>query len=151
MDIKSLLPQILPSAIAWTQLQSDYVARVGESLPLQLIKVAERVGVIQPDRIRVTLVDSLPLPEEPLLREAALQMGLLGPDTEGLTLDHSIYIVKGHQTVRLLSHEFRHVHQYEVLGGIERFLPAYLDQIMSFGYRDAPLEIDARLHEIDAA
>lgn len=151
MDIQTLLPQILPNAIAWTQFQSDYIARVGEGLPSHLIKVAERVGVAQPDRIRVAHVESLPLPEEPLLREAALHMGLLGPDTQGLTLGHSIYIVKGLPTVRLLSHEFRHVHQYEVLGGIAHFLPVYLDQIMAFGYRDAPLEIDARLHEIDAA
>lgn len=149
MDLESVLPQILPSAIAWAQFHSDYVARVGESLPAQLIKVAEHVGVTQPGRIRVKLVDSLPLPDEPLLRDAALQTGLLGPDIVGLTLGHSVYIVSGHPTVRLLSHEFRHVHQYEVLGGIERFLPVYLQQIVSFGYLQAPLEIDAQAREID--
>jgi len=66
----------------------------------------------------------------------------------GLTLGYSILIVSGHCTVPLLSHECRHVHQYETLGSIEKFLPVYLQQIVDHGYADAPFEIDARTHEL---
>jgi hypothetical protein len=65
----------------------------------------------------------------------------------GLTLGHSIFICRGHQTRRLLSHELRHVHQYEANGSIAEFLPMYLQQIAEVGYANAPFEIDARAHE----
>jgi hypothetical protein len=65
----------------------------------------------------------------------------------GLTLGHSIFICRGHQTRRLLSHELRHVHQYEAHGSIAEFLPVYLQQIAEVGYANAPFEIEARAHE----
>jgi len=83
--------------------------------------------------------------------QPAHRAGLLGPETLGLTLGYGIFIVSGHDTVRLLSHEFRHVYQYETLGSIEKFLPVYLQQIVDFGYADAPLEVDAREYEMHSA
>jgi hypothetical protein len=151
MDLQALLPQLLPTAIAWANFQSDHVGLMGQPLSASLIGVARRVGVRQPERIRVKLVDQLPMPEEPLLKEAAIQTGLLGPHMAGLTLGYSIFIVHGQDTVRLISHECRHVFQYETLGSIEQFLPVYLQQIITLGYQGAPLEIDARAHEITAA
>ena len=66
----------------------------------------------------------------------------------GLTLGYSIFIVNGHVNDRLLSHELRHVQQYERAGSIAAFLPTYLSQIVDLGYENAPFEIDARAHEI---
>jgi len=88
------------------------------------------------------------MPEDPELREAAIQAGLLGPGMVGLTLDHSVFICRGHETKRLLSHELRHVYQYEQAGSLARFLPGYLQQIVESGYAAAPLEQDARAHEV---
>jgi hypothetical protein len=66
----------------------------------------------------------------------------------GLTLGYAVFICTGYNTnLRLLRHEFRHVHQYERAGSIAAFLPAYLGQIVQFGYHNAPLEQDARAHE----
>ena len=66
----------------------------------------------------------------------------------GLTLGYAVLICRGHESrPRLLSHEFRHVYQYEAAGSIAAFLPAYLEQIVAFGYFNAPLEADARTHE----
>jgi hypothetical protein len=42
----------------------------------------------------------------------------------------------------------RHVYQYEMLGSINGFLPVYLQQIVEYGYYDAPLESDARDNEV---
>lgn len=148
MDLQEILPKLLPTAIAWANFQSEHVALVGQPLPPPLIEVARHVGVRQPELIRVKLVDQSPMPEEPLLKQAAIQTGLLGPEMVGLTLGYSIFIVHGHDTVRLISHECRHVFQYESLGSIEEFLPVYLQQIASNGYEGALLEIDARTHEI---
>jgi hypothetical protein len=87
------------------------------------------------------------MPDESALRSAAIATGLLGADTAGLTLGYGIYICGGYFDRRLLSHELRHVHQYEKAGGIAAFLNVYLMQIAEYGYDLAPLEVDARNHE----
>jgi len=90
------------------------------------------------------------MPTDAELRQAAIQTGLLGPGNVGLTLGYGIFIAAGNFTARVLSHEFRHVHQYEIRGSIAAFLPEYLQQIVTVGYDNAPLEIDARAWERDA-
>ncbi|MDA0738126.1 MAG: hypothetical protein O2999_08225 [Nitrospirae bacterium] len=111
--------------------------------------LASEVGVQDPSQIRISLVRHLPLPDDAELREASLQTGLLGANMVGLTLGYSVLVCKGHLTQRLLSHEFRHVYQYECHGSIAGFLPPYLQQIIEFGYASCPLELDARAHEIN--
>ena len=147
MDLQAALPLLLPKAIAWAEDQAARAASSGRALIERELELARGVGVTQPDRIRVALVDALPMPEDPALRAAAVQTGLLGPGMAGLTLGHSVFICRGHQTVSLLSLEFRHVYQYEQAGSIAAFLPGYLKQIVQFGYASAPLEHDARAHE----
>ncbi|ARU29033.1 hypothetical protein CBR65_17170 [Cellvibrio sp. PSBB006] len=75
-------------------------------------------------------------------------MNFLGPDTIGLTLGYGIYLREGYITDRLLSHEFRHVQQYEVAGSVQAFIVEYIQQIFQYGYYDAPYEVDARAHEL---
>ncbi len=112
-------------------------------------EIARAVGVAKPELVRVEMVgERLPMPDDPALREAAMQAGLLGPGMIGLTLGYSIFICRGHRTRRLLSHELRHVHQYEQHGSIAGFLPLYLQQVLEVGYRDAAFERDAREHEL---
>jgi hypothetical protein len=138
----------LPKAIEWARKQEEIAEKEGSSLRDKLVEVARRVGVQQPDSVRLMTVDRLPQPDDPELQEAAQQTGLLGPGMVGLTLGYAIFIVKGHETIRLISHECRHVYQYEQYGSIDDFLPNYLGQVVAHGYRNAPLEIDARNHEI---
>jgi len=147
MDLLSALPALLPKAIAWAEDQAASAAATGQVLNELAQRVARRVGVTHPHLIRVAIVDSLPMPQDPELQAAAIQTGLLGPHMAGLTLGHSVLICRGQDSWRLLSHEFRHVHQYERAGSIAAFLPVYLQQIAQFGYSAAPLEIDARAHE----
>ncbi len=147
MDLQADLPNLLPKAIAWAEEQARQVASSGRALTEQERELAREVGVAQPESIRVALVDTLPLPEDPALRAAALQAGLLGPSMVGLTLGHSIFICRGHETLRLLSHEFRHVYQYEQAGSIADFLPLYLQQVVQLGYANTVFEKDAKAHE----
>lgn len=148
MDLRAALPTLLPRAIAWAQARSREVQIHGTLLTREELALARLVGVARPELIRKAAVRRLPVPEDPQLRAAAVQAGLLGPDATGLTLGYAVLVVKGCETTRLLSHEFRHVHQYEVAGSIEAFLPAYLAQIVDTGYADAPFERDAREHEL---
>ncbi len=113
------------------------------------MRLASAVGVKRPELVSVVEAPSLPFPSDPELKFAALQTGLLGPGMIGLTLGYAVFILSGHTCNRLISHECRHVHQYEAAGSIASFLPVYLQQIIAFGYDQAPFEVDARTHEID--
>ncbi|MDI1258145.1 hypothetical protein [Aquabacterium sp.] len=143
------LQELLPEAIAWAKTQAQHVANHGHALSAPGLELAHQVGVKNPELVRLLYVDQLPIPvEPPRLRQAALDTGMLRPDMVGLTLGHSIFIVHGHDDARLISHELRHVRQYETLGGIEGFMPIYLAQMGGVGYELAPLEQDARAHEV---
>jgi hypothetical protein len=149
-DLASALPELLPSAVAWAEACSTEILREGRVLAPAEIALARTVGVARPERVRVQIVDRIPMPQEPGLRRAAMYTGLLGPHVAGLTLGYGIYIVAGEECARLLSHECRHVHQYEVAGSIAAFLAMYLQQIAEVGYERAPYEIDAWEWERDA-
>lgn len=148
MDLLEALPMLLPAAIAWAERRAQQAAQAGTGLTHDETLLARRVGVRHPELVRVEIVDDLPAPEEPVLRAAAAQAGLIGPGMAGLTLGHAIFVRRGHKDARLLSHELRHVHQYEEHGSIAAFLAVYLPQVVECGYAAAPLEMDARAHEL---
>jgi hypothetical protein len=139
----------LPAAGAWAERLARDAAISGTPLNAEERRIAKDVGVEHASLVRVVSVDVLPAPEEPLLRAAAAAAGFLDPGMVGLTLGHAIFVCRGRKTRRLLSHELRHVHQYEQHGSIAAFLSVYLRQVLEVGYANAPLEMDARAHEID--
>ena len=149
-NLAALLPPLLPRAIEWANARSNHILANGEPLDSTGLQLAAAVGVVNAAAVRVLSVAELPLPGDPDLRSVALQTGLLGPGMIGLTLGYGIYVRDGYADERLLSHECRHVYQYEIAGSIEEFLPVYLQQVVTCGYHNAPFELDARAHEIDS-
>lgn len=148
-DLRAALPYLLPKAIAWAEEREAEILRTGIPLNEQDLSIARSVGIAQPEKVRIALIDDfLPLPSDPELRQAGLTTGLFGQHMAGITLGHSICICRVHDTVRLRSHELRHVYQYEQATSIAIFLQAYLQQIVEYGYEKSPYEIDARKHEI---
>ena len=149
-DIKAKLPVLVPRAITWAEAREHEALKDGNPLTLEGLALALSVGVARPELVRIAVVKTLPLPDDPELRFAALQTGLLGPNMVGLTLGCAVFICHGHENARVLSHELRHVHQYETAGSIADYLPVYIQQIVELGYWNAPFEIDARAREIAA-
>ena len=147
-ELVRLLPALLPLAMVWARDQSERIARLGEPLSDDEQAVARQVGVREPEHVRVLQVPSVPLPYSLALRAAAIQAGMFGPNVHGMTLGYGIFLDAAHVSKRLLSHELRHVFQYEQAGSLEGFLETYLTQIVTVGYHDAPLEADARAHEV---
>lgn len=141
------LKAILPTVIAWAEDASASALQTGLPLESPMIELARSVGVAHPDRIRTLVTTQVPYPDDPLLMEAGLALGLTGPSASGMTLGYAVFLQRGASSVRLLSHEFRHVHQYEQAGSLKAFLTGYLGQIVSSGYQNAPMEADARAHE----
>jgi hypothetical protein len=150
IDLAAALPRLLPLAIPWVQSQEADVLATGRPLTVTELALAKAVGVRNASHVRIKLVNQLPQPSHPELRVAAEQTGLLGPNMWGVTFGYAVFIRHGFETNRLVSHELRHVHQYEAAGSIAAFLPVYLAQIVSVGYERAPFELDARRHERDA-
>jgi hypothetical protein len=148
-DLAAELPRLLPKAIAWAELEESAGLRNGSRLDASGVRLARAVGVRRPELVRVFEALELPFPQDPELGYAATETGLLGPHMAGLTLGYAVFIRAGHGSARLLSHECRHVYQYESAGSIAAFLPVYLSQIISSGYAQAPFEADARAHERD--
>lgn len=140
-----LLPLTTPVVVAWAAWQARRIARHGAPLSPAEHEVAAAVGVTEPARIRVLLVDRIPFPGGGVLDRLALRWGLPGPHVDGLTLGHGIFLRRHAATLRLLAHECRHVKQVEEAGSLPRFLADYLRQVARHGYEDAPFEIDARL------
>ena len=147
INLRLALPYLLDPAIKWAESKASEVQYKGHALGHSDLRLAMKVGVRRPELIRTMIVDKLPLPDHPGLRDAALQTGLLGPTMIGLTLGYSILVVRGNFESRLLAHECRHVHQYESYGSIAEYIPVYLEQVASVGYYNAPFEKDARAHE----
>jgi predicted Fe-S protein YdhL (DUF1289 family) len=149
--LREALRHHLKRAIAWAEHEADRALQRGLAMTTEQLEIARTVGVQHPERIRVAHVDRLPEPDEPALKTAGIEAGLLGADSIALTLGYAVFVRHGRDTRRLLSHELRHVQQYEQHGGIAGFLPLYLKQIVEVGYADAPFEADARAHELDAS
>jgi len=148
-DLAAALAELLPLAVTWAEAQAANALATGQTLSDLGRQLAISVGVQRTDLVRVKLVDQLPQPTHPDLLAVGLQTGLLGPQMAGITLGYAIIIRQRQLSNRLISHELRHVHQYEAFGSIGNFLTTYLAQIASVGYHQSPLEIDARQHECD--
>ena len=148
MTLPLLTPALHQAATTWIESLERHAQTSGRTLDARECAMAAEVGVCHPERIRVLEIDSFPQPPDPQLRAAAQAAGLLGPETIGLTAGYGILLRRGFQVdARVLSHECRHVSQYECAGSVSAFLAAYLDQVLRYGYHLAPLEQDARAHE----
>jgi hypothetical protein len=146
------LPVMAPRVIAWAEKLSTESRAKGLVLTPPELRIARASGVRDAAKIRLVIVDQIPLPNEPELKAAALNVGFSRSSTAGMTLGYAVLVRRGYENnTRLLSHEFRHVAQYEASGGIGPFLVMHLADLVAFGYDDSPFEVDARAHEQDGA
>lgn len=145
----TLLEELLSKAVVWAEACSKDLLLRGLPLENSQIKIACKVGVAHPELIRILAIEHFPRPDDPYLATAFDEYQMLGDNCAGLTLGYGIYIRKGCANIRLLSHEFRHVYQYEKAGSIASFFAAYIPQVLLGGYYNSQLEVDARSHEID--
>ncbi len=136
---------VLPMACAWAEEQEAVILRDGVALTASQIADARHIGIAHPERVRLRVVEEIPLPLHPLLREAAEITGLISPCTAGLTLRYGIFIRSESCERRLVVHELAHTAQYERLGGFQPFLEQYLYEcIIPPGYPFGLLEQEAK-------
>ena len=132
---------LLPLACQWAAEQEKHIVAAGAQLSQMALADAQRVGVVQAQRVRILYVPEIPIPQHPALRAAAEQTQLISPLTGGLTLRYGIFIRADCAYSRaMVVHELGHTAQYERLGGFAPFLRQYLFQCLTIGYPEAPME-----------
>jgi hypothetical protein len=135
---------LLPLAAEWAAGQEQLILREGVPLSPEEIADAKAIGVREPGRVRLLRVEAVPVPSHPQLKAAAQTIHFLSPETRGLTLQYGIFIRWDWWGDRaLLAHELAHTQQYERLGGILPFLQQYLQECLTIGYANAPMELEA--------
>jgi hypothetical protein len=139
------LETLLPLACAWAVGQERAIVQSGVALSESQLEDARRVGVANPERVRLLRVAQIPVPTAPALAAAARVTNLINPLTHGLTLRYGIFIRADCWNQRpLVVHELVHTAQYEQLGGFEGFLRPYLlECVTPPGYPYGPMEQQA--------
>ena len=138
------LENLLPLAAQWAADQERRVLCEGVPLSENEMADAKASGVRNPERVRLLRVESVPVPADPMLREAATSTNFLTAAPRGLALNYGIFVRADHWRDRaLIAHELAHTAQYQRLGGILPFLQTYIYQCATVGYRNSPLEMEA--------
>lgn len=136
-------------AADWAEAQARQALARGKPLTAAQVRIAREVGVAEPSKVRILVVEALPAPRDPALVAAAGSIGLMPQAADGMTLGHAVLLKRGAEDdERLLRHELRHVAQYESRGGIGPFFAEHVPALLRFGYADSPFERDAREHEV---
>jgi hypothetical protein len=120
--------RLAPLACQWAKQQEAYILKHGAPLSLQQLADARRAGVQDPARVRVLVVDRIPLPDDEELAEPARRAQIITDASRGVAIGHGIIIrADSWQNRELLLHQLVHVAQCERSGGLESFVAEYLD------------------------
>ncbi len=139
-----LVSLLLPFVTWWIEVQERRILVQGELLDARGLADARRIGVTNPERVRLLRVRAVPVPGGPLVDFCGRWTGGPVGRIAGLTARYGIFIradVWGDR--RLIAHELAHTAQYERLGGIRSFLRQYLTECLTTGYACAALELEA--------
>jgi hypothetical protein len=141
-----IVPLILPAACAWVAQQERSILRRGVRLTPYQMDDARRAGILHPDRVRVRIVDEIPIGMPSAFRAIGKRLGLVSSGTIGMSLRYGILVrADAWDDRHTIVHEFAHTAQYERLGGLWPFLRRYLHECLTAGYANAPLEDEACL------
>lgn len=142
-SVQSEIQRFLPRVVAWyNQVESELLPK-GRQLTAQELAFAIRLGIKEPNRIRVVVLDKFPLPDDAELRSKAEGYGM-GSKAEGARMNGYVIMMKpwAAESKSVISHELVHISQQERLGR-EAFIRRYLIEMEIMGYDRSPLELDA--------
>jgi hypothetical protein len=138
--------QLLPLAYKWAQAQEEFVLKHGAPLGPREMADAKQAGVQDRARVRVLVIDRIPLPDDGALAEAATRTDVLSGATRGVAIGHAVMIRADSWGNReLLVHNLVHVAQCERSGGLEQWVRQYLgDRHTCADFTIGSLEDEAR-------
>lgn len=114
-------------ALQWAKAQEDVVLRHGLPLGSRQLEDAVLVGVRAPSRVRILVVDRIPMPDSEELAHAARQAHIITEASRATTFGYGI-VVRGDawHDRELILHQLVHVAQCERSGGLDVFVGKYL-------------------------
>ena len=134
-----------PVAAIWLRLHEEVILLEGRSLTGDEIQLAGRLGVIDPESVRIRVVEEIRLPVPGFIAHAARRFGIPLVTPAAMSLNLGIYLDESAAKSReILAHELTHTVQYQRLGGILPFLRQYIRECLEYGYQHSPMEIEAR-------
>jgi hypothetical protein len=138
--------RLAPLACQWAQNQEAYILKHGAPLAAHQVADARRAGVEAIGRVRVLVVDRIPLPENKELADAARQAQIITDSSKAVAIGHGIVVrADSWQNREVLLHQLVHVAQCERSGGLESFVIEYLlDRRSSRDFSLGSLEEEAR-------
>jgi hypothetical protein len=138
--------RLLPKACKWARIQEEFILARGTPLGPRHTADAERVGVRDLSRVRLLVVDRMPVPEDHELAGAARRTQIITATCRGVALGHGIIIRADAWGDReLILHQLVHVAQCEQSGGLESFVAKYLsDRHQSEEFTVGAFEEEAR-------
>ena len=143
---------LIPLAYQWARTQEEFVLTHGAPLNPQHLADARLAGVRHCERIRLLVVDRIPLPENGDLAEATRRSRILTEETRCTGFGYAIIIrAEAWGDRELLVHNLVHIAQCERSGGLEKWIPKYLsDRNTCADFTVGSLEAEARriAHEI---
>ncbi len=83
---------LVPLAYEWAKAQEDFVLARGIPLSPPQIDDARLAGVRDCERVRILIVDRIPLPEGGELAEAARRARIITPDTRCAGFGHAVIV-----------------------------------------------------------
>jgi len=146
MIAQETFDRLLPVACAWAKTQEELILARGTPLADRYAADAERLGINDIARIRVLVVDRMPLPEDEELAQAARQTQIIPEASRGVAIGHGIIIrADAWGNRELLLHQMVHVLQCERSGGLEAYVRSYLfDRHQSEEFSVGDFEEEAR-------
>jgi hypothetical protein len=138
--------ELLPRAYQWTKEQEEFALAHGNPLEPRHAADARLAGVRNWARVRVLLVDRIPLPEDPALAEASRRLGIITEETRCVGFGHALFIrADGWNDRELILHNLVHIAQCERSGNLEEWVRQYLcDRTNCPNFTIGSLEEEAR-------
>jgi hypothetical protein len=138
--------RLAPLAYEWARSQESYILAHGVPLRRDQVSDARRAGVHEPNRVRILVVDRIPLPDDKELADAAQHAQIITDASRGVAIGYGIIIrADSWQNRELLLHQLVHIAQCERSGGLESFVNEYLlDRRSSRDFSLGSLEDEAR-------
>ena len=138
--------RLLPVACEWARAQEQFVLERGIPLDAEHLADARLAGVRDCERVRVLVVDRIPLPDHPELAEATRRIGVMTPETRCVGFGHALIIrVDAWNDRELVLHNLIHIAQCERSGSLETWGCEYLrDRASCPDFSFGSLEAEAR-------
>ena len=141
--ILNTVANLLPKVETWYAELETQLTPSARTLSEQEMQYALKLGVPEPEKIRILVMKDFPMPQDQELLSTAKKYGM-GNAAEGGRSVGYLILLKPHtaQRAEVIRHEMMHIVQMHRLGK-QAFFRRYLIELEMMGYARSPLELEA--------